>query len=68
LESCQYKRGDVNGDGYFTSADITLAMTIYSNAGAGISYGNNLQHFLADYDGNGIVSLADVTAIQSLVS
>lgn len=66
LEPVGYKRGDVNMDGSITKTDAELTLNIYSSLSAGSTV-TNIKKYLADYDGNGMVTSSDASAILALI-
>ena len=59
-----YKRGDVNGDGTLTTADVTLLISYTLNPDS--SNLNEFQIAAGDVNGDGQVTIADVTALIPL--
>lgn len=58
IDSGKTKKGDVNGDGIVSSADIVDLTIIFSKGG------NNLK---GDFNGDGIVNIADLMVITNII-
>jgi len=61
FEAVEYKKGDVNHDGEINQSDVTIITNMYSNPQNTYS---NLERYLADSDGNGIINAADVPVLN----
>lgn len=64
FERMNYRKGDVNADGYFNSADISSIQKYL----AGYVSLDNVQKYLADANRNGNVNVNDVTKIQNILA
>lgn len=61
FEAVEYKKGDVNRDGEINQSDATIITNMYSNPQNTYS---NIERYLADYDSNGVINAADVSALN----
>lgn len=63
LEATGYKRGDVDLDGSITTTDAALVLNIYSAMSIGNNTANNIEMFLADFNGDRIIDATDASLI-----
>lgn len=64
LEKCCYLKGDVNRNGIITSADYGAILN-YINYDYEL---DNAEMYLADMDGDGALTVADVNAVAAIVN
>lgn len=65
LESTGYKRGDVNLDGEINNTDASIVQSWYASSSNNL---NNIQKFLADYNGDGTIDAIDSSLILASIS
>lgn len=68
LEPIGIKCGDVDMDGEITNLDASIVLSYYvALSGSGINL-SNLQYYLADFNGNGVIDAVDSSAILAYIS
>ena len=60
---------NVDRNGILNSDDVNEMIIIYNNVRAGISHSyDDMQLYLADFDGNGIIDVRDSVYLNSFIS